>query len=537
MLLAAPSSAEPQVVLDRADPTISARALPRSSQAPAAAPALVAPPASDSAATLPQGIVTPRAITVRGSVLPPEAFADVIAGFVGRPLDKAALSKLAGDVASVARKRGYPFATASIPSQAGDGGILRVTLDYGQIDAVRVVGTINRRADQMLSDILVTGKPVRQSDLERAILLVGDMPGMSVKGTRLLEQNGFHILLVTVAHDRASGYVQIDNRGTREIGPVRATALASVRGVLAPGDEAALLVANTPLHPSEFIFLRGRYTMPALASGDTLTFSGSYGRSYPGGALRTFKVIGHSVDGAVSYSRSLIRSRRTSLVGTLEFRHLEIDQSLLGTRLRNERLDTATATLDGVTKAWGGTVRGQVIVTWGLPLPGATRQGDPQISRVDGDGRFVTLAYFGEWVRPLGSSVSVALGSSGQWASRPLLATAEFGVGGPAFGRAYDYSDRTGDNGIAASAELRVSVPPPVAALERLQLYAFADAGVAHNLRGGVGGGTLSSSGGGVRLGLGRSELALEAAQPITPARVSTGRHNPRASVRLSRVF
>lgn len=177
------------------------------------------------------------------------------------------------------------------------------------------------------------------------------------------------------------------------------------------------------------------------------------------------------------------------------------------------------------------------MLTWGLPLPGATRESDALISRVDGDGRFVTVSYFGEWVRPLGPTFSVALGSSGQLASRPLLATAEFGVGGPAFGRAYDYSDRTGDYGIAGSAEIRVTIPSPISVIQRVQGYAFLDGGVAYNLRGGLGGGTLSSSGAGIRLGLGRSELALEAAEPITAVRVNTGRRNPRLSVRLSRIF
>lgn len=225
------------------------------------------------------------------------------------------------------------------------------------------------------------------------------------------------------------------------------------------------------------------------------------------------------------------------MVGSIELRHVEIDQSLLGTPLRNDRLDTLTGTLDGATKVAGGTLRGQFTATWGLPLVGVTREGAARSSRLDGDARFVALAYFGEWVRPLGKRVSVVLASTGQVASRPLLATAEFGVGGPSFGRAYDYSDRTGDNGVAGSAELRLGVPTRPSLIDRLQVFAFADAGAAWNLNDGIGGGTLSSAGGGVRWGLGRFDLAVEAAQPLNAERFSTGRRNPRLSFRLARLL
>jgi hemolysin activation/secretion protein len=525
-----------QVVLDRADPTITENALPvaaPTAQRPRAGVTPIVEPAAIGARTH----VIARAIIVAGSSLPPEAFADVITGFVGRELDTAALQKLAGEIAGVARHEGLPLANASIPAQDVDGGILRITLDEGHIDAVRVLGAISPRADRILAKLLVTGRPVRQSDLERAILLVGDLAGLRVKSSRYIRQDGFSILLVDVTADRASAYAQFDNRGTREIGPVRATALATLRSNFISGDEATLIVANTPVDPSQFIFVRGRYAVPAFGVADTIAISGSYGRSHPGGTLKSLDVIGRSVDGGIAYAKPLLRSRRTSLVASIEYRHLEIDQYLAGVKLRHDRLDTLTGTLDSATKLGGGTLRGQLLLTWGLPLPGVTHVGEPLTSRIDGDARFVTLAYYGEWMRPLDDRFAIALGSSGQWASRPLLATAEMGVGGPAFGRAYDYSDRTGDYGITGSVELRYSLPVKSRIIRRFQIYAFGDGGVVYNVDDGQGGGTLASAGGGLRWSIGRNDAAIEVAKPLTAVRLDTGRRDPRFSFRLSRVF
>ena len=84
--------------------------------------------------------------------------------------------------------------------------------------------------------------------------------------------------------------------------------------------------------------------------------------------------------------------------------------------------------------------------------------------------------------------------------------------------RAFDYWEVSGDEGVAASAELRYDLesglPSP---LRRLQLYLYADAGRATNLRGGFGGGSLASAGGGARAWFSHGlEAGLELGVPLT---------------------
>ena len=382
----ATGNAGAQVRLDRADPTIVQQSLPpvAGPSARAETPLTVEPSPVESAGS---AVTTPviQAVSVSGRTdIPAAAFADAIAAVVGRALTQAELVDLAGAIATVAKNEGYPLATAVVEPQSVEHGILRVSLDTGKIDAVRVIGAKNALADSILAQVLITGRAARGDDLERAILLVGDIPGLRVKESRFVRQDGFGILLVTIEEDRASGYLQIDNRGSDEVGPVRSTALASFRGLAGTGDELAFVASNTPLQPSEFVFVRSRYSAPVGSPGDVLSASASYGRSNPGGSLKPLDVVGESLDFAINYSRPIIRSRARSLWASLEFRGLSIVQTVSARPLRDDRLATLAATLTGTSAFASGTLRGELSTVVGLPFAGVTRAGNLLASRFDG---------------------------------------------------------------------------------------------------------------------------------------------------------
>jgi hemolysin activation/secretion protein len=528
-----------QVALDRADPTITQRASPRAIPPTETAP--LPTEVARVARTIRRVSSVPRiasAIVIDGNAeIATTAFASALVPFIGRDLSGHDLSQLAGAVAGVARDFGYPFASATIEPQSMADDILHVRLDEGRISAVRIIGVSNPLADRVLTKALVTGRAVDRATLERAIMLVGDIPGMTVKDSKYVRQDGFGILLVNGTEDRASAYAQIDNRGTREVGPMRSTLLASVRNLAQSGDEIGLIAAFTPLQPKEFAFLRARYSAPVDLDGAVATVSGAYGRANPGASLAPLDVVGNSIDLAVSYARPLIRSRSRSLWANLEFRALKSDQTLLGTKLRDDRLAMLTGSLNGATRVGKGVLRGEVAMLAGLPFSGVSHQGDAMTSRADGDARFVAWNYTADWTADLGGPFAIMLASSGQLASRPLLATIEVGAGGPAFGRAYDYAERTGDQGILGSAEVRADLGALSDVITRFQLYGFIDGGYVDNLRGGVGGGSLLSTGAGARFGHGGLDGMVEVALPLNADRFDTGTKRPRISFRISRGF
>jgi hemolysin activation/secretion protein len=111
------------------------------------------------------------------------------------------------------------------------------------------------------------------------------------------------------------------------------------------------------------------------------------------------------------------------------------------------------------------------------------------------------------------------------------------GLGGRSFLRGYDYREVSGDRGAAASAELRFDLRSLPKSVRRAQLYAYGDAGKVGNLRGGLGGGSLASVGGGARIALRNGlDASLELGVPLKQGPFSPDR-DPRLSFTVGYAF
>ena len=89
---------------------------------------------------------------------------------------------------------------------------------------------------------------------------------------------------------------------------------------------------------------------------------------------------------------------------------------------------------------------------------------------------------------------------------------------GAQYGRAYDYAEITGEDGVAGLIELRYGRNPGVKFIEFAQIYGFYDYATAwnDNIGGGATRATLESAGGGIRLTLAHDAYAtFELARPL----------------------
>jgi hemolysin activation/secretion protein len=273
----------------------------------------------------------------------------------------------------------------------------------------------------------------------------------------------------------------------------------------------------TAIQPREFQLAQASYTMPIGRGGTEMSVRGYVGHSDPGASLRGQDIAGVSAEGEASISHPLLRSRAASLwaIAAVTVRDSRLDRR--GARVRDDRIATASATLSGNARFGGGRLRVRLSYVQGFDWLGATGRGDPLASRPDGGGPFSKVEFWAQYERPLGRGFSIDLRGQGQIASRPLLASEEFGLGGRQFLRGFDYWEMSGDEGAAGSAEVRYDINRLPRPLRRLQLYLYADAGRVTNLRGGFGGGSLASAGGGVRAWLVDGfEAGLELGLPLT---------------------
>lgn len=534
VLAVAPAAA--QTVLDRVDPARVVEQAPRlpqvesATQTQAPSPATVAP-----AGTQP---VTVGAVVLVGlEALRPADFADLIDTYVGRTLSPGALAGLADAVAARARGRGYVLASASIPPQAMAAGVLRIAVDEGQIDGIRLVGTANAAVEAALQPLVGAG-PVTMATLERRLLIAGDVDGIWVRRSRLVREGTQNLLEVDVGADRFAATAGIDNSGSRPIGPVQADVTVRVAQLLAADDLVTFTALFTPTQPDEFTYGRLRYARRVSSDGTEVSVAVSAARSHPGAYLIDRDIDGSSWTASLGVLHPLLRRRAASLWLDTSLAMRTVRQERGGELRRRDRLSVARVGLNGFTDAAGGRLRANATLSRGLDLFDATRAGDPLASRDDADGTFTTLALAADWTRGLWGPISAQLAVAAQVAAEPLLVSEEIGLGGREFLRGYDYSERSGDQGAMASAELRWAVAPRLGPLRTPQLYGFVDGGRVTNLRDGFGTGTLVSAGGGLRSGVSGGLYAdLGVAVPLSGSRYDSGDADPVANLRLTRRF
>ena len=537
LLLSLASPAWAQSAADRADPSVVREEMRDERNAPPETKrnVRIEERASGTAASFQPVVI--GAVRIEGAVvLRPGDFAPAIEPYLGRQLSAADLRRLATDVANVARRSGYGLATAWIPPQTVNDGTLRVSIDEGRIDAVEAEGSAKANVERLLAR-LVGSRPVRTADLERQLLLAGDVAGVSVDRARIEKRGGRNILRVRTAMVSTSGRASIDNWGTSPIGPVRARIDTDFNSALTRGDRISVSGVVTPLNPSEFQFLRAAYTIPVGRSGTEVSIAGYIGRTRPGAALAAENLEGTSLDVEATVSHPLLRSRASSLWANFQvgLRDSELDRN--GVLVREDRLATLSAGLSGVARHGEGWLRARLNLVQGIDAFGATGAGDPLASRSDGSGTFTKLAFAAHHGGQITDHIAYSVGMEGQLASRPLLASEEMGLGGRSFLRGYDYREVSGDRGAAAFTELRFDLKSLPRGLRKAQVYAYADAGTVSNLRAGVGGGSLASAGGGVRIWLkNRIEAGLELGIPLKDSPFSA-ESDPRLSFHFGYAF
>ncbi|RNJ63985.1 MAG: ShlB/FhaC/HecB family hemolysin secretion/activation protein [Porphyrobacter sp. IPPAS B-1204] len=496
-------------------------------------PVLDMPLAGESSAVLDVGAIVIDGLVAMGR----PAFAATIEPFAGRPLNRAELTMLTDAIAARARAEGYILATAWIPEQTLVAGMLRVQVDEGTIDAVRIDGSDDPAIRRQL-ERLVDGQPLTLAALQREVLLADDLPGVWIRGSRFERDGDRRVLVIDAGRDDAGGSVLVATDGTKPLGPVRARIDFDANGLISPRDRIDLSFSATPLDLGELAFFSARYSVIVNDSGTSVGAFGSLSRTEPGAYLADRELLGKAWQGGIRLRHPLMRSQQRSLWLEASGELQDLRQDSFGNLARHDRIALARLGFYGYGPLAGGTLQGRATVSQGIPILGATGTADPLASRFDAEPDFTTLIWWLRWRRGIVPRVSLSLESTGQLSTSPLLVGESFALGGNAFLRGYDFAQRVGDEGAAGLAELRYDWPKALGAVRRVQLYAFADGGTVSNLAEGRGSGTLASGGAGLRTDITRDlDLDFEVAVPLTEDRYDTGDNSPRLNLRVSQSF
>ena len=446
---------------------------------PAVQPRLAAPaaPASVPAAG-PR--FTIRAFAFSGEHrLPESALAAAVAPWVGREVGMADLQAAVQAVSEAYRQAGW-LARADLPPQDVTAGVVHVRVTEARFAGAVVEGAPTKRlqAGQAVAIVAAAqpeGEAVNLDALDRALLLVNDLPGASATLTlRAGRRDGDTEAVLALADtSRWTGSAGIDNEGARATGAVRETLLLAADSPTGHGELATLQAS----HSQGSDYLRVAWDMPAGAAGWRVGVNASalhYRVVAP--ELRAIGAQGPSESAGLQATAPLVRSRSENLYLQLAADHRHFRNEADGQVASNYDIDALTASIDGnrLDDWLGGgvcTASAQLVVGDVELLGSPNQAADAATAHVAGAYARVHAAAGRRQRLPGGFALVV--NAQGQWAGRNLDGAEKFYLGGANGVRAYPANEAGGSRGELLSVELQRAfggaLPTTVAA--------FADAG------------------------------------------------------------
>ncbi|MDB5416414.1 MAG: ShlB/FhaC/HecB family hemolysin secretion/activation protein [Rubritepida sp.] len=431
----------------------------------------------------------------------------LVAGLEGRTVTTEEIEDARVALLTYYRQAGYPFLSVTASPQPIAGGFrIQFTILEGRIARARLDGDIGPAGTRVLRflNVAVTPGPTTRYRLERALLLAGDVPGVTVRGVlRPLEGGapGELELVGEVTRAAFSGLVTGDNRGFRLTGPVQFLTVGQANSFTSLGErtEAAFFSSAG----GESLFGQASTEFFVGGSGLRIRLYAGAGRTAPSGTLAAigYSAFTRTAGAAVSYP--IIRSRSANLIAGVQF---DLYESIVDTgveqpaRASRDSLRVVRGGLDGqyldsvLPLAGAATSIGNIRFHQGINGLGATRPSDlPGPARQGSEFGFVKVT--GEFQRTqplfhLGENMLVSLQATvaGQWTDNVLPSSEKFFLGGTRLGRGFYVGQVSGDRAVAFSAEAQLDVGLPQVSLSPLngspftlrseaQFYAFYDAG------------------------------------------------------------
>jgi len=459
---------------------------------------------------------------VGASAISEELIAETYRPHIGKKVSAADLAGIAGRISDLYRAAGYHLSRAIVPPQDAAGGRIRIQVIEGAVTEIALKG---EHAEPFgigpLLAPIAAERPSRLATMERQLLLANDRPGVRVADTAVEEigtASGRFRLIVYLETWRIYTSVGLDNRGTPEVGPWQAYWSTAFNSYLVPGDTLAVNLSTIPDATQELGFSRLLYEVPVGTSGVRLGATASYGEIWPGDERRDLDSHTRTETFEVRASMALLLTRRTSLWLTAAAAYSDVTEAdSLGLTYR-DHIRTVSLTADyHLQDDLNGWNYLTTTFRQGVNVMGASEGDDDFLSRGDGSSNFSKLEFAYTRYQKLTDIWSLKFAAAGQWASTAMLASQEFYLGGPGFGRGYRSGELSGDNGLAASLELRFDQKLPSDIFKGYQLYGFVDHGAVWDFRNGPDERlTLSSAGAGARLYLANElEAGIEVAAPL----------------------
>ena len=413
-----------------------------------------------------------------------------VAPYQNRPLSYQDLLAAARAVALAYRQAGW-VVSAVLPEQDISDGEVRITVTNALFGGVAMrggeaSGLRLQNIESYITEQQTPLQPLRTDALERALLLLDDLPGLSATGVlRAGQYAGETDLLVQIEPTAGqSGELSLDNTGARSTGYQRALASWTKPGLLTWGDQfsANLIHTFTSYQSDGSDYQRLGYSLPLGYDGWRLAL---------GGSVFSYRLVSSEFSGLGFYGDSdawdmeltypLVRHQNKNLYLMARAEQKHFDNQGAGTTVSRYRVEERSWGVRGNlydALGEGASSSGSLIVSSGfLDLRDSPTQ-STDATTTAANGTFTRLRYSLSRDQGLGRGFSVFAGINGQTADKNLDSSEKFYLGGSNGVRAYPSSEGSGYQGFVLNLEARWK---PTAEWQLAALYDYGYVTVNHD--------------------------------------------------------
>jgi hemolysin activation/secretion protein len=415
--------------------------------------------------TMPEGMtVAVSGFRITGAVsFAPDVLDALVQPWAGKRLDIAGLNEAAGAITRHYQAAGHLLSYAYLPAQRVADGVIEIAVLEGRLAAVQVVSAQDvRLRDEVIqahTDGMSDKPPVLQTDIERRLLLLGDIPGVAARAAFTPgSAPGTADMVVSVAEDEPLAFsAEFNNHGSRSTGEYRTGLNLQLRDLFGWGDSLTLraLVSN------KGGLVSGSLGGSLPLGGSGLRLGASLSRlSYQlSGAFASLGATGSADTAGIDLSYAVLRSvdANAGLKLGYEYKRLLDETQVVGiSHPKRDPVFTLGFNFDR-RDGWGGLNAGSFSAQTGtlrlLDAQAAADDAGPGGLRTQRSWRKLN----GQFARQqaLGGPLSAYVRLAGQASGGNLDSSEKLALGGPAAVRAYAPGEAQVDQGGLVSLELR----------------------------------------------------------------------------------
>jgi hemolysin activation/secretion protein len=263
-----------------------------------------------------------KSISFNGNtVFSHDVLAALVADKIGHDVTFAHLQILAARVTDHYRNAGYVLAHTVIPAQDVAAGKVEFSVLEGILGRVRIehladIPMSDRAIEKALSG-LELGKPMTQHALERATLLLSDLPGLALQSSLKTgdEAATFDLLIEVKPAPRVNFSVDVDNQGSVSTGEYRIGAMGRVNSPFGLGDNLDLRWLDS--FGNRLVFGRIAYEFPLGYAGTRASMAISRIEYELGKDFAALRASGSANVAELAFTHPLLRSRAHNLFGKI----------------------------------------------------------------------------------------------------------------------------------------------------------------------------------------------------------------------------